>query len=289
MKLLTTPDNHIPRCLAQALGGSATLLTVDDHACLDEAYLREQLGDCSGEVIVNGIEFDDFDGAEYQRENAYSLNGMVPRLLARLAREAGCRLIQLSTVHVFDGLAPRPYREDDEAVPATVYGDSKLLGERYCLESGADCHVLRIGDYCCPGIDPRDTLEGLMPGDDGMVVALRNQRVAPLYIPWLAPVVGAIASGTVPPILHAAPEGETSPARFLQAWCLLAGGIEGPRLQVPVREVASEEFLWPAERPLNALLDSSVLRGTTGISMAHWERGLVEFAQGEAAVHRVIC
>ena len=93
-------------------------------------------------AVVNCVAFNDVDGAEDRREQAFLLNAALPGALARITAELGVPLVHFSTNYVFDG-ARDEYAEADEPAPLSVYGRSKLAGERSIAESGGAWYVVR--------------------------------------------------------------------------------------------------------------------------------------------------
>src|SRR3954469_12492930 len=85
------------------------------------------------EVVVNCAAYTKVDAAETERERAFAVNGEGAGHAAALAERAGARLVHVSTDYVFDGRASEPYREDAPTAPLSVYGQSKLEGERRAL------------------------------------------------------------------------------------------------------------------------------------------------------------
>ncbi len=85
------------------------------------------------EVVVNCAAYTKVDAAETDRERAFAVNGAGVANAAALAERAGARLVHVSTDYVFDGKVREPYREDAPTAPLSVYGRSKLEGERLAL------------------------------------------------------------------------------------------------------------------------------------------------------------
>ncbi len=79
--------------------------------------------------IINTAAFARVDLAEAEREKVFQANAIGPEMLAIAAKDAGSRLIHVSTDYVFDGTLGHPYREDDEPNPINWYGHTKLEGE----------------------------------------------------------------------------------------------------------------------------------------------------------------
>jgi dTDP-4-dehydrorhamnose reductase len=94
-------------------------------------------------LIVNAAAYTAVDAAEKHVALAEAVNGIAPGVLADEARRSGALLIHYSTDYVFDGRATTPYDEDAPTNPLSVYGRTKLMGERMIAASGADALVLR--------------------------------------------------------------------------------------------------------------------------------------------------
>ena len=103
------------------------------------------------DVVVNAAAFTKVDACETQAELAHQLNARVPGEWARALRARGIGFVHLSTDYVFPGDGTRPYREDDPTGPRSVYGESKLAGERLVLEHDPDALVVRTSWVFGPG------------------------------------------------------------------------------------------------------------------------------------------
>jgi len=95
------------------------------------------------EGIVLTAAYTNVDGCETNRDYAFAVNADGPRQVARWCREHGAWLLHVSTNCVFDGEQPEPYAEDAEPRPVSIYGASKLEGERAVAASGAIALTLR--------------------------------------------------------------------------------------------------------------------------------------------------
>src|SRR5204863_6203382 len=109
-----------------------------DLSNLDE--LRRKLRLENFGVLINAAAFTNVDLCQTQREDAFRINAEAPGVLAEICRDKNARLIHFSTDYVFDGEKREPYTEEDEARPISVYGKSKLGGER-CLHAVSDSHL----------------------------------------------------------------------------------------------------------------------------------------------------
>ena len=108
-------------------------VTSYDRRQLDLGQLdrvRSALAGTKFELLINCAALTNVDYCESHREEAFVVNAEAPRLLAEIANEKSAKLVHFSTDYVFDGKKTAPYTEEDKAVPLSVYGESKLEGER---------------------------------------------------------------------------------------------------------------------------------------------------------------
>ncbi|MFL6543097.1 MAG: SDR family oxidoreductase, partial [Chthoniobacterales bacterium] len=103
--------------------------------------LRRTLADAEFNVLINAAAQTLVDRCETEPAEAFAINAEAPGVLAEICSAKGARLIHIGTDYVFDGEAREPYREDDDAKPISVYGESKLEGERRVL-AVSDRHIV---------------------------------------------------------------------------------------------------------------------------------------------------
>src|SRR5438552_5603624 len=114
-----------------------------NHAQLDLSNLeglREKVGATTFDVLINAAAFTNVDACETERDRAFLINAGAPGVLAEICSEKDAKLIHFSTDYVFDGEKRAPYTEEDEANPISVYGESKLIGEKNLIAAG-DHHL----------------------------------------------------------------------------------------------------------------------------------------------------
>src|SRR5439155_5244295 len=188
-----------------------------NHAQLDLSNLdkiRENLGGTDFDVLINAAAFTNVDLCEQQPDRAFRINAEAPRELAAICGEKNAKLIHFSTDYVFDGEKRAPYTEDDEANPISVYGESKLAGEKNVLATGdrsasakatADRHlVVRVSWVFGP--DRSSFIDGMIKRaqENETVDAITDKFSSPTYTHDVAEMlprffnVGPVAGGDDP-------------------------------------------------------------------------------------------
>ena len=124
------------------------LLDIGDHR-----EVMETLRDLKPEAIVNCAAMTNVDECERSPDVAYRTNATGPHNLALAARQLGAMLLHISTDYVFDGTKPTPYDELDATNPLSVYGRSKLGGERMVREVLPEHFIVRTGYLFGSGTD----------------------------------------------------------------------------------------------------------------------------------------
>ena len=144
--LITGCNGQLGRALNTLLEDSETELVNTDVDTLDicdleqvRAIVRKEHPD----TIINCAAHTAVDKCETDEENAMRINALGPKNLATAAKEAGAQLVQISTDYVFDGNAKKPYIETDTPCPQSVYGTTKLAGERAVMETTDRYYIVR--------------------------------------------------------------------------------------------------------------------------------------------------
>ena len=106
--------------------------------------IREQLKGVEFDSLINAAAATNVDWCEQHPAEASLINARSASELGALCVERGVRCLHVSTDYVFDGMASRPYREEDAARPISIYGKTKRLGEELLLQSSADHLVIRV-------------------------------------------------------------------------------------------------------------------------------------------------
>lgn len=242
---------------------------------LSKAAFPAALRDFQPEYLVNCAAFTKVDAAESQREAAWLLNAVAPGRLAELCYDLGIPIIHLSTDYVFDGRKPppQPYLESDEPSPISVYGESKLEGERQVHLNAGEWVVLRASWVY--GMAGRNFFKAILAkalrGDPLKVVS--DQFGAPTSAAALAAQIAKLIGSEAHGVYHASAEGHTT---WYQAALQFLQLME---VKAEIQPCASAEFPTAARRPANSILENLRLK-TEGLHvMRDWKLDLAEFVR----------
>ena len=268
--LLTGPTGQVGWELAPRLAALGEVVALDRSALdlADAGVLRARVRDVRPDVIVNAAAYTAVDRAESEPELALAINGVAPGVLAEEAKRLGALLVHYSTDYVFDGTKEGAYVEDDATNPLSVYGRTKLDGERAIRASGCRHLILRTSwVYASRGHNFLLTMLRL-GAERSELRVVDDQRGAPT---WARDIAGAtVRLLTNPPegLLHLTAAGETTWHGFACEIMRLAG------LTAVVQRIPAAEYPAVARRPANSVLDNARLRAVAGIVMPPWEESL---------------
>ena len=231
--------------------------------------------------VVNAAAYTAVDRAEDDAEAAHVINADAPGAMAAACAEMGAGFIHYSTDYVFSGESSRPYRETDETDPRSVYGATKLAGEKQALAGHAGSIILRTAwVYSREGANFVNTMLRLA-GEREQINVVNDQHGTPTLAADLAALaLGIITqSGSGYPgggIYHATSAGQTTWFEFCREIFALAG-VSG----VNVNPVTTSEYPTRATRPAYSVLDNSKLHRDFGISLPHWKQSLAHCLAAE--------
>src|SRR5438874_3527105 len=194
-----------------------------DHAQLDLSNLeglREKVGATTFDVLINAAAFTNVDLCEIERDRAFLINAEAPGVLAEICGEKNARLIHFSTDYVFDGEKRVPYTEEDEANPISVYGESKLAGEKNVLATENRHLVVRVSWVFGP--DRASFIDGMIKRaqENETVDAIGDKFSTPTYTRDIAKMLPRFFdNGVEGGILHSANAGKCSWQEYAQ-WAL---------------------------------------------------------------------
>ena len=226
------------------------------------------------QYIINCASYTQVDRAEEDPESAYLINASGPEYLAKLADSYSSRLIHVSTDYVFDGMKKSPYREEDVPNPLSVYGKSKLAGEKHVLQYADNMIIRTSWLYSSHGSNFVKKISELSHQKESISV-VTDQVGSPTYAHDLAhsilTILSSTAAGTrswLPGIFHYANEGSCS-------WYELALAIvQENRSKCEVVPVKTDEYPLPAPRPTYSIMSKEKIKSQYKIRIPEWPESL---------------
>ena len=240
----------------------------------DAGAVAGALKDSGAEWVVNAAAYTAVDLAEDQPGQASAVNDIAVATVAAAAAQAHCRLLQLSTDFVFDGASNRAYLPTDATHPLSVYGASKLAGERHVLGAAGGIVLRTAWVYAAAGRNFVLTMLRLMREKEQVSVVC-DQIGTPTWAGSIAAAIwGLIEVGAPAGLYHWTDLGVASWYDFavaIQDEALARGLL--PRA-VPVNPIPSSAYPTRARRPAFSVLDSSSTRALIKVPARHWRHNL---------------
>jgi dTDP-4-dehydrorhamnose reductase len=245
----------------------------------DLGAVREKLGNSGFDVLINAAGFTKVDLCETQPDRAFLINAEAPRVLAEICGEKSSRLIHFSTDYVFDGEKREPYTEEDEAVPISIYGESKLAGEKNVLAAQDRNLVVRVSWVFGP--DRPSFIDAMIKGaqEGERVDAIADKFSAPTYTHDIAEMLPQFFErGVDGGILHFSNAGQCSWQEYAQ-WALDCCHDAGLPLRVRTVGAGKLENManWIARRPVYSVLSTAKYTKLTGISPPTWREAVSDY------------
>ena len=274
--LLTGADGMLGKDLLPLLSVKYEVLgrDIQDFDITDRKRVQEEIAAYRPDVVIHTAAYTDVDGCEGKKELAFAVNGEGALNVALGCARVRSRMIHLSTDYVFDGRSETPYSEGNPPNPLSVYGKSKLQGERYIQEVLENFLIIRTAWlYGRQGKNFVDTILRLAKEKDELRV-VNDQRGSPTFTKDLSQAISRMSEEEFRGILHVTNSGSCTWFEFAKK--ILDLKLPSGR-KVPVIPISSAELARPAPRPANSVLDCSEFERITGFRLRNWEEGLKEY------------
>lgn len=222
-------------------------------------------------VVINCAAYTAVDLAESDEAGAFKLNADGPRNLAVITAELNIALVQVSTDYVFDGTGNRPYHENDQTNPQSVYGRSKLAGEQFVASLNPRHFIARTAwlYHHEPANAKNFPKTMLAQSHRASVKVVNDQYGSPTYAPHLAEAIARLIETQSYGVYHLAGGGQTTWFDLTRQLYQLFG------VQTAVEPCTTDEFPRPAKRPAYSVLTTNQ---EPQVLLPPWEVGLSEFA-----------
>lgn len=221
------------------------------------------------ELIINCAAYTAVDKAEQDTQTAYKINVTGAENLKIAAKNADIPFIHISTDYVFDGHNFKPYNENDITNPQSIYGKTKLEGEKKISDYNKVINIRTSWLYSVYGNNFVKTIIKIAKQNPNINVVF-DQIGTPTNAADLAIAILKIASFSLQnnKILtgtyHFSNEGACSWYDFAKII------IDLKNINCKVEAVSSKEFPRPAPRPFYSVLDKTKIKSTFNFSIPHW-------------------
>lgn len=290
MKILVTGKHgQVGHALQHALSDEHEVVAVDREQMdlCDEHAIRTTIATVRPDLIINPAAYTAVDKAESEPELAHAINAIAPKVIAEEAAKIGASLIHFSTDYVYEGNKSTVYIETDAVNPLSVYGKTKLAGERAIQTVGLPHLILRTSWVYGPhGKNFLKTILRLSAERDQLKI-VADQWGAPTSSDAIAEGVRNVLRAwqmqdlTKSGIYHFTNTGSTSWFGFakaiLQSYESKSQTLNLPELKIQsemVTPITTAEYPTPAARPANSRLDNAKLKAAFGVTLPDWETSL---------------
>ena len=294
--LLTGASGQLGRELVPVLSKLGALVCVDRVAGIEGAIqqdisdlrrLQTLLDEQKPDIIVNAAAYTAVEQAESERHQAFHLNAEVPDRLAHWCKSHDKFLLHYSTDYVFSGETTTPYAENAKPRPLSVYGESKLAGER-AINAQRCRHIVLRTSWVYSSHGTNFVLKMLaLAREKSELSIVCDQTGCPTWARNLAGATGRVLAQSTggqsapqyPETYHYCDSSVTTWYDFAR---LIFKQAADQQLipEIPhLKPIPSEAFPQLARRPAYSVLDTSSIRRTFGIAPRGLEESLRDCLQ----------
>lgn len=274
--IITGANGQLGKELVRKLGRSHSVIGLGkkDLDITDYNQVADVITHYQPQYIIHTAAFTSVDQCEMDRKKAFEVNALGTGCVAQAADKIHARMIYISTDYVFDGKKQSPYSEDDDPNPQSIYGISKLLGERLARLFNNATIIRTSWLFGHDGANfVKTMLKNAKKGKEIMVV--NDQTGCPTYVHDLADTIIHLLDKKNG-IYHVCNSGPCTWNTFAKA-ILKEAGFDSD-LIIPV---TTKEYGSSCPRPLYSVMDQNALLKEGIKPLRHWKEALKEFLRRE--------
>ena len=242
----------------------------------ESQIVSELIQQISPDWVINAAAYTAVDKAEVEKDKAFRINGKGVEYIAKAIKNNGGRLVHISTDFIFDGKQGKPYQPFDDPNPESVYGLSKLKGEKSAVGIlGSETTIIRTAWlYSSHGCNFVKTMIKLMANRDELKV-VDDQIGTPCWARGLAIAIWRVVELNINGIFHWTDTGVASWYDFAVA--IHEEALKMALIQKPISilPTSSTDYPQPAQRPSFSVLDKQSTWQALGIEPVHWQKQLI--------------
>ena len=269
--------------------GNALLSTLTDYELIglsrneldltNTDAIRQTIREIKPDLIINPAAYTAVDKAESEPGLAHAINTIAPQVIAEETAKLGSALIHFSTDYVYDGYKNTPYVETDAVNPQSVYGKSKLAGEKAVRAVGFPYLILRTSWVY--GAYGHNFLKSIicLASEREQLGIVADQQGTPTSSANIATALVALIKqwdGQESGVFHFTNTGSTTWYGFASEVVRQYAAMQmQPALKVQaVNPITTADYPTLASRPGNSCLDNGKLESSFGIVLPTWQEGL---------------
>ncbi len=261
--------------LAEAFSGLYEVIALDREELDITTYnaVKRTIKEMSPQVVIDAAGYSDVDSCERRSQLAFAINAEGAKNVAKAASLVKAKVVYISSDYVFDGKKGSPYTEEDQPNPLNIYGESKLLGEKYVQDHSDDYLIVRTQWLFGPhGRNFVDTILTLADEGHESIEVVEDLVGAPTYTVDLAHAVRRLLERDAWGIYHVSNSGQCSWFEFAKEILRQAG-----KNDVRLVPISSADLTRPARRPVFSVLSKEKLQRETGMRMRPWQEALSDY------------
>lgn len=245
-----------------------------DHQALDaadEGMVWKALTNRKAEIVFHCVAMSNVDQCELAPAMARRANAVAARTVAATCAAVGIHMVSISSDYVFDGKAGQTLMEESLPRPLSVYGRTKLEGERAVQQVNPAAAIVRTSWLYGQGKTTfTDSMIDRVAGGERLSIA-RDQTSCPTWVRDLAEALVKLAGRRASGIFHLAGEGQTSRDEWARAAVRFAG-LDGDQIE------SIDHFSAVARRPRFSALTNTRARAL-GIVLPPWQASLETYVR----------
>ena len=254
--LITGANGQLGHELVRATIAAGHEVVATSHETLDitkKSDVDAAITAARPDVVIHAAAWTAVDACESDPEKALLVNGTATKYIADVAHSVGAHVVYISTDYVFDGSKATPYDESDATNPQSVYGTSKLAGERAL---GPTDSIVRIAWVC--GFHGANMVKTILRlAEQPQLKFVDDQIGNPTFADDAAEMIVRLAAEKRPGTWHVTNQGDVSWYEFARE-VLIAGGFD-PDKVAPIKTHELQPPR-PAKRPFNSVLNNASLK-----------------------------
>jgi len=270
--VITGALGQLGRALQEVLEGLDLLLVDLPEHDVTDPRIAGTIAEFQPDLVVHAAAMTDVDGCELDPDSAYRINALGTRNVAVACQTCHAAMLYVSTDYVFDGTKGEPYLEFDDLNPLSVYGRSKLAGERIVRDLVSRFYIVRTAWLYGHGGSNFVIKIAALAEERGELSVVTNEVGSPTYAADLAEAIARLIEYPLYGVYHLVNEGSCSRYELAEKILEFTG-----QSRVTLRGV--ERYERPAAVPANAALRNFCAATQLGITLRPWQEALRAFFQ----------